>query len=99
MEIPIIIEPTANNAFRASSGGLWGLEIEAPTRDEAVQKLREMIDRRLSAGAEVLGLEIRSQAHPLAGFAGMLKDDPMLQSWKDAMTEYRQDTEDTWHRQ
>ncbi len=34
MEIPIIIEPIGENAFRASSGGLWGLEIKARTRDE-----------------------------------------------------------------
>jgi hypothetical protein len=91
MEIPIIVEPTGDNGFRASSGGLWGLQIDAPTREEAVQKLRELIDRRLEAGAEVLGLEIRSRAHPLARFAGMLKDDPLLESWKDAMAEYRRE--------
>ena len=93
MEIPIIVEPIGENGFRASSGGLWELEIEAPTREEAIQKLRELIDRRLDAGAEVLGLEIPSRAHPLARFAGMLRDDPLLQSWKDAMGEYRRQTE------
>ncbi len=90
MGIPIIVEPAGDNAFRASSGGLWGLEIEAPSRDEAIEKLREQINCRLDAGAEVLELEIRDQPHPLARFAGMLKDDPLLQLWKDAMTEYRQ---------
>jgi len=97
MEIPIIVEPTADNAFRASSGGLWGLEIVAPTRDEAVQKLREMIDRRLDAGAEVFGLKIPDGAHPLARYAGMLKDDALLQPWKDAIAEYRRQTEDPRH--
>jgi hypothetical protein len=94
MEIPIIVEPAGENSFRASSGGLWGLEIEAPTRDEAVQRLRELIDDRLDAGAEVFELEIRGSAHPLARFAGILKDDPLLQPWKDAMAEYRRQTED-----
>ncbi len=94
MEIPIIVEPAGENSFRASSGGLWGLEIEAPTRDEAIQRLRELIDDRLDAGAEVFELEIRSRAHPLARFAGMLKDDPLLQPWKEAMAEYRRQTED-----
>ena len=42
MEIPIIVEPAGENFFRASSGGLWGLESEVST-DEAVQKLRESI--------------------------------------------------------
>jgi len=66
MEIPIIVEPTGDNGFRASSGGLWGLAIEAPTREEAVERLRELIDRRLEAGAELLSLEIPSRSYPLA---------------------------------
>lgn len=94
MGISIIVEPAENNTFRASSGGLWGLETEAPTRDEAIQRMRELIDRRLDAGAEVVELEIPGGAHPLAQFAGMFKDDPLLQSWKDAMSEYRRQSED-----
>jgi hypothetical protein len=66
MEISIIVEPAGENAFRASSGGLWNLETEAPTRDEAIQRLREAIDRRLDAGAEVFELEIRGGKHPSA---------------------------------
>ena len=94
MQIPIIVEPAGDNGFRASSGGLWDMEIEAPTRDEAIQRLRELIDRRLDAGAEVFEVEIRAGAHPLARFAGMFKDDPLLQPWKDAMAEYRRQSED-----
>ncbi len=94
MGISIIVEPAENNTFRASSGGLWGLEIEAPTRDEAIQRMRELIDRRLNAGAEVVELEIRGEVHPLAPLAGMFKDDPLLQPWKEAMEEYRRTTED-----
>jgi hypothetical protein len=75
------------------------LEIIAPTRDEAVQRLREMIDRRLDAGAEVVGLEIRVGVHPLARFAGMLKDDPLLQPWKEAMADYRRQAGDSWQPQ
>ncbi len=73
MEIPITVEPIADHGFRATSGGLWGLEIQAPTRGEAVQRLHELIERR---------------------FAGMFKDDPLLQPWKDAMAEYRRQTEE-----
>jgi hypothetical protein len=93
MEIPIIVEPSADKSFRASSG-LWGLEIEAPTREEAIRMLRELIGRRLDAGAELLRLEIGGQAHPLARFAGMFKNDPLLSSWKLAMAEYRRQSEE-----
>jgi len=70
-----------------------GVQIEAPTREAAIEKLRELIDRRIQAGAEVVGLEISSSKHRLAPFAGMLKDDPLLQSWKKAMAEYRVNAE------
>lgn len=93
MVIPILVEPVSQNGFRASISGPWGLEIEAPTRAEAVEQLRQLIDRRVAAGAEVVELEVRSSPHPLAPFAGMLKDDPLLQPWKHAMAEYREQTE------
>jgi hypothetical protein len=45
MEIPIVVEPVGENAFRASSGRLWGIQIEAPTREEAVEKLPSVVSR------------------------------------------------------
>ena len=92
MEIPILVEPVSDNGFRATSGGPLGLEIEAPTRVEAIEQLRELIDRRIAAGAEIVGMEIGNSKHSLAPFAGMLKDDPLLQPWKDAIAEYRAQT-------
>ena len=95
MEIPILVEPISDNGFRATSGSPLGLQIEAPTREEAIDKLRELIDRRIAAGAEVLRVEIGGSRHPLAPFAGMLKDDPLLEPWKEAMAQYRQQTDNS----
>jgi hypothetical protein len=94
MEIPIVVEPLQGSGFRASSGVLLGLESEAPTREEAVEKLRDLIDGRLNAGVEIRELEVGGTRHPLAPFAGTLKDDPLLQPLKDAIAEYRQTRED-----
>ncbi len=94
MEIPVLVEPMGDNAFRATCGAPWGLESEAPTREQAVEKLRGLIDDRLEAGAEVVELEIGKRPHPLAKFAGIFKDDPMLEEWKEAMAEYRRETEE-----
>ena len=88
-----MVEPVSGNGFRATSGSPLGLEIEAPTREEAINKLRELIDRRIAAGAEVVGVEIGTSDHPLAPFAGMLKGDPLLQPWKDAIADYRAQTD------
>lgn len=94
MEIPILVEPVSGRGFRASSGGPLGVEIEAPTREAAIERLRELINRRIQAGAEVVGLEVDSSKHPLAPYVGMLKEDPLLNSWKDAMAEYRRTADD-----
>ena len=93
MEIPILVEPVSGNLYRATTGEPLQLATEAPTRDEAIQKLRELIDRRLEAGAEVLALPVGSSVHPLAPFAGMLRDDPLVEPWKQAMAEYRDETD------
>ena len=90
MEIPVLIEPLADSGFRATSGEPLHLETEAPTREEAITKLRALIEDRVAAGAEVVAVSIDTKSHPLAKFAGMLKDDPLVGPWKQAMAEYRE---------
>ena len=89
MQITVLVEPTSEDTFRATSGDPLRLETEATTRDEAVRKLRDLLQRRVEAGAELVGIEIRSSEHPLAAFAGMLKDEPLLEAWREARAEYR----------
>jgi hypothetical protein len=90
MDIPVLIEPLPNNGFRAVSGEPLHLETEAPTREEAILKLRQLIECRVAAGAQVVAVSIETTSHPLAAFAGMLKDDPFVEPWKQAMADYRQ---------
>jgi hypothetical protein len=47
------------------------------------------LQNRLHNGAEIVTLEIAPATHPWMGFAGMFKDDPLLEEWKQAMAEYR----------
>ena len=89
MEITILVEPVLGAGFRAVSAEPLRAEAEAPTRDEAIARLRQLIQRRIEEGAEVVSLELARPAHPLAPFAGMFKDDPLLDSWKQAIEEYR----------
>ena len=89
MQISVLVEPTSENRFRASSGDPLKLEAEAATREEALQELRDLVQRRVAAGAQVVTLDIGKSDHPLASFAGMLKGDPLLEPWKRAMAEYR----------
>jgi hypothetical protein len=89
MQIPILIEPIAGNGYRASGGPPLAVVVEAPTREEALAKLKEQLQARLRDGAEIVQLELPPATHPLAKFAGMFKDDPLLPEWKEAMAEYR----------
>jgi hypothetical protein len=52
-------------------------------------EIRKLIEDRIAAGAEVVTVQISQTSHPLARYAGMLKDDPLLEPWKQAMAEYR----------
>jgi predicted RNase H-like HicB family nuclease len=89
MQIPILIEPIANNGYRARGAEPFGLCAEASTREEALAKLRDLWQARLSAGAQVVALDVAPHPHPLAEFAGMFKDDPDFQEVLEIMAENR----------
>ena len=89
MDIPVWLERVDGNGYRARALEPLGLTAEAATRDEALKKLRELIAERLAGGAELVRLEVPGSEHPLARFAGTLKDDPLVDAWEEAMAEYR----------
>ena len=94
MQIPVLIEPIAGNGYRARGAEPLALTAEAPTREEALAKLKEQLQNRLRDGAEIVPLDLSPAEHPWLKFAGMFKDDPMLKEWKEAMAEYRQKVEE-----
>jgi hypothetical protein len=88
VEIPVLIEPIAGSGYRASAGEPLAVVVEAPTREEALEKLKKQIQAGLRNGAEIVPLETAPQPHPLAKFVGMFKDDPLIDDWKKSMAEY-----------
>ena len=93
MTIPVLIEPLVGSGFRATGGEPFALTAEDSTRDGALARLRELIEARMAAGAEVVSLEVNGTDHPWAPFAGSLKDDPLLGDWQEEMAEYRRTVE------
>jgi predicted RNase H-like HicB family nuclease len=89
VEIPVLIETVQGNGYRASTGGPLSLVAEGATREEALAKLRQAIEARLSGGAQVVPLQLPGSKHPLAKYAGMYKDDPFFEEWQEAIAEYR----------
>src|SRR5262245_38815072 len=94
MQIPVLIEPVDSNGYRATIGPPLALTAEGVTREEALQRLRQAVQARLSTGAEVTSLEVAAGEHPLAAYAGMFKDNPLFDAWQQAMAEYRRQVDE-----
>jgi len=89
MHIPVLIEPMDSNGYRVTTGQPLGLTAEGATREEALGQLRQRLQHRLSAGAEIALVEIVSAPHPLAPYAGMFKDNPLFEAWQQAIADSR----------
>ncbi len=91
MRISVLIEPVPGKGYRARGGEPLVLIAEGATRDEALQNLREQIEKRIAGGAEIVSIDLPEQkpAHALLPYAGMIQDDPLVEEWKQAMAEYR----------
>ncbi len=90
MKIPILVEPINNNGFRAKSGPPFSISAEGSTRNEALTRLREEIDRRMAEGAVIMPLDVvTTEENPLLAVAGVFRDDPLFDEWQAAIEEYR----------
>jgi hypothetical protein len=89
MQISVLVEPVVGNGYRARGAEPFGFTAEGATREEAIAKVRQLCQARLSDGAEVVTLEVGSQPHPWLPFAGMFKDDPDFQEVLEIMAENR----------
>lgn len=58
MELAVTIQTLNGRGFVATSGEPLAASVEAPTRGEAIRRLRAEIERRLASGIEVLTLRI-----------------------------------------
>ena len=91
MQIPILLEPVANNGYRATSGPPLPLSVEAATRNEAIGKLEQQLRDRLCNGVEVVTAEVPAQPveNPWVKYAGMFKDNPMFDEVLEIMKQNR----------
>jgi predicted RNase H-like HicB family nuclease len=89
MQIPVLIMPVAGNCFHATGAAPFGLTAEGATREEALQKLRQLIASCLADGAELVAVDVPPSEHPLAPYAGMFKDNPLFDEWQQAIAELR----------
>lgn len=89
MKLPVLVEPIAENGYKASMTAPFEYATEGATRDEAVQKLKQLIQNRLNNGAELISLEVPRTDNPWLRIEGVYKDDPLFDEWQAAIAEYR----------
>jgi hypothetical protein len=91
MQVAVLLEPVAGNGYRAigTEGLTVGLSAEGATREEALDQLRKQVEARIAHGAEIRPLDVPVGPHPWSRFAGTLRDEPLLDAWKQAMEDYR----------
>jgi predicted RNase H-like HicB family nuclease len=94
MHFTILLEPASGQQYRASCGSPLDIETEGASREEALGKLRELIEHKIRSGVEILTLEVDTAEHPWKQFAGTLKDDPLFEEWVQAMAQYRASIDD-----
>lgn len=93
MQIPILLERVKGNGYRARGTEPFAVSARGATREEALAKLRIKIQARLKNGTELVAMDVAT-AHPWLEFAGMFKDDPLIEDWIQSMAEYRQQVDD-----
>ena len=89
MRLSVLIEPVPGHGYRAKGGEPFAVTAEGATRDDALQNLRALIAGKVSAGAEFVTLDVPVAEHPWLPFAGMYRDDPLVEEWKLTMAELR----------
>jgi len=94
MQIAVLVEPIANNGFRARAGEPLAVSAEGATPEEAVRNLRVAMDRQLTNGKQLRSVDIAPE-NPWLALAGTHDpNDPLVQEWKLEMAAYRHEVED-----
>jgi hypothetical protein len=94
MQIPVLVEPIANQGFRARAGEPLPVSADGATPEEAVRNLRAALARQLQNGKQLRSLDLAPE-NPWLALAGMHDpNDPLVQEWKQEMAAYRQEIED-----
>ena len=79
MQVTVFVEQLDEQTYRAETAQPIVLVTEGRTRDEAIEQLRILAQRRLTTG-EIVMLDLPDVAvpHPWVPFAGIWKDHPDL---------------------
>ena len=94
MELPVWVEPLPAGGFRARSGDPFALTAEGDTPDAALRHLRDLIETRTASGAILTSIEVPAPKYGPNPGAGIYRDEPLFDRWREEIEAYRQQVED-----
>ena len=93
MQIPILIEPLPGNRFRAKSTTALPLMVEGNSAEESLRLWHDTFSSVIPVDAEVVAVGFpvspTQQLPPFAKFIGTLKNDQIVELWREGVAEYR----------
>ncbi len=90
MKIPVLIEPIAEDGFRANGGCPFEVSAQGATPIEALSRLREAINHRMVEGSVLVPMDVdATEENPWTAIAGIFRDEPLFDEWQEAIAEYR----------
>lgn len=91
MEISVLLESIENNGFRATTLAPEPVVVEAATRQEALEQLRELVRGKFS-NAELVRIDVSlaGEAHPWKSIAGSWRNHPDASDFEQNVREYRE---------
>ena len=90
VQLTVRVERIDDQTYRAAIAQLISLTTQGRTREEAVERLCELAKQRLSTEEVVqLDLAVETATHPWVPFAGIWKDHPEVDAWRDTLAEQR----------
>ena len=93
MEIPVLIEPLRGNGYRAKSGEPLAFTAEGANCAEALSKIREQIEQRLTVNSQIVSLQVPCE-NPWLKAEGVYRGDPLFDEWQKAIEEYRRQVDE-----
>lgn len=94
MKLAIQVEQLESQGFRASVGHPWNVQVEAPSRDEAIARLKQSVEERAAnSGLVEIDISLPSEPNPWAAICGSWRDHPDQADFEANIREYRQQLE------
>ena len=93
MKVTVLVEPLAEQIYRASGGAPFGGSVEAESPEAAVAKLGESIRMRLAQGGRIAVLDVPADGNFWLAGAGMFRDDPLFDDWQQVIRDNRHEAD------